>query len=156
MAKLAVGLASSANPTAAVATTVTAELIKTFRKPALQALSKPDVFGTAEFTPTGSYSSKQTKKLSIASAKKPVREFYPSFGTTVCFLGMAPTKSMRIRVALTDKDLVNDDKIATVEIVTTDIEKAYAVGKSHQVNVKNQDTGQLLFLALSVTSGATD
>lgn len=156
LVKKAATLASSASVGAAVAATITAELIKIFRKPALEALAKPDVFGTAEFTPTGSYSSKQTRKLSIGSKKKPVKEFFASFGTTVCFLGTTATKSMRIRVELTDKDLIDDDKIATVEIVAKDIEQAYAVGKSLQVDVKDQDTGQLMFLALSVTSGATD
>lgn len=149
-------LASTAGVQAAVAATVTAELIKIFRKPALEALAKPDIFGTAQFTPTGSYSSKATQKLSVASKKSPVKEFFANFGTTVCFLGAASSKTMRLRVDLTDKDLIDDDKIATVEVSAADIEGAFSVGKSLPISVKDQDTGQLLFVSLNVTSGDTD
>ena len=63
---------------------------------------------------------------------------------------------MRLRVDLKDKDLINDDGIATVDIIRSDIARAYDFGKSFQVHVGDQDTGSAKFVAITVTPGESD
>ena len=91
-----------------------------FARPGLQAVAKPDVFGTVELAVKGSYGGNTAQKLSLASSKKPVREFQPNFGITACFSDVAWSDEVRLRVDLSDKDIANDDKIATVEALSAE------------------------------------
>lgn len=132
---------------------VALEIANLFKQDALRALAKPDVFGQIELAPTGAYGTKAGKKLAVASKKKPVREFTPGFGTSVCFTDVAWNKGMRLRLTLTDKDLLEDDPISTVEVLGEDVERAFGHGKSWHVFVGDQDTMQLKFAVISVTKG---
>ncbi|NUO49318.1 MAG: hypothetical protein HOV80_10725 [Polyangiaceae bacterium] len=125
-----------------------------YKKDIIKSLAKPDVFGSAELAPSGAYGAKGNKRASIASAKKPRREFTPGFGTTVCFRNAIWGEQLRMRVSLTDKDLADDDSIATVEVLASDVRRAFAHEKSWHVYVGDQDTKQLKFLAITVTRGS--
>jgi hypothetical protein len=129
------------------------EIANIFKLDIAKALAKPDVFGTIEFAPQGAYAANGARSIPVASPQKPAREFQPSFGTTVCLNGVAWHKEMRLRLSLTDKDLVNDDRIGTVEVVASDIEQAFQYGKGRHVFVGDQDTHQVKFAVVSVTKG---
>ena len=68
VASAAATVSSKVDPRAAI----TVEVLKLFGKMALPTLLKPDVFGTAQYTPTGSFTSKETQTIALASPKKPV------------------------------------------------------------------------------------
>lgn len=142
---------SRTNP-AAVGT----ELALIFSRPAMQALAKPDVFGSIELAPKGAYTGKPGMKIPVASPRKPVREFTPGFGTSVCFKEVAWHPDLRLRVELTDKDLINDDKIGTVVLTSDNVRDAFAFGKPRHIAVGEQDTRQIHFVALEVTKSAEE
>lgn len=124
--------------------------------PLFQAVTKPDVFGTLELAPTGSWGGKLGRMLKLASKKRPVREFHPNFGTSTCFKAVPWHNELRLRVDLTDDDLAFDDKIATVVVPSADVARAFEFGKIMHVFVGDQDTLQLKFVALEVTRTADE
>ena len=129
---------------------IPAAMVAVFSRPAVQALDKPDVYGTVQLAPHGSYG-QSSIKMSIAARGRPVREFQPNFGESVCFKGAPWSTDLRLRVDLTDADAINDDKIATVEVVNRNVLDAFAYGKPLHVHVGDQDTLQLSFVILNVT-----
>jgi len=139
------------NPTA-----MTTELALIFAKPALQALAKPDVFGSIELAPKGAYTGRPELKRPIASPKKPAREFTPGFSDSVCFKGVTWHPDVRLRVNLIDQDVMFDDKIAMVEVISDNVRNAFAAGKPLHIYVGDQDTRQLQFVVLNVTRSADE
>ncbi|MDC3952794.1 hypothetical protein [Polyangium jinanense] len=135
---------------------VAAELTTVLSGSLFRAFGKPDVFGTLEVAPTGSYDGKLSRKMDLASKKRPVREFHPNFGTSTCFKAVPWHKELRLRVDLTDQDVAFDDKIATVVVPASDVAAAFEFGKVFHVYVGDQDTTQLKFVALEVTRTADE
>ncbi len=102
------------------------------------------------------YTGKTGMKIPVASPRKPVREFTPGFGTSVCFKEVTWHPDLRLRIELTDKDLINDDKIGTVVLTSDNVRDAFAFGKPRHIPVGDQDTRQIHFVALEVTRSAED
>jgi hypothetical protein len=57
---------------------------------------------------------------------------------------------LRVRITLTDADLVNDDPIGVVVLTPADLEQALFLGTVHYVDVHRQSDGQVLFVHLQV------
>ena len=58
--------------------------------------------------------------------------------------------SLRVRVSLSDSDVLLDDTVGTAEIGYADLLEALAVGKTVPIGVADQTSNQLLFVDISV------
>lgn len=152
LAKLAVE-ATSKGGLVGASVGVGAALGALFAEPLFAALAKPDVFGIAELAPQGVFGEGKSTRLKIASREKPVREFRPEFGDSVTFADVPYHKDLKVKVMLTDADLVNDDQIGTVVLDAEQVAAAYQDGKAFTIYVGKQGAEQILALVLIVSKG---
>jgi hypothetical protein len=116
-----------------------------------EAYAPPDPLGTAEIWNDGQYD----LAISLASqANNDEDTFTPSWpgdpatGSVLGWKGKF-TKDWRIRIRLTDEDLVDDDSIGVVEIGYDDILAALEYGKVYPVRVDEQGNHSILFVSVS-------
>lgn len=124
-----------ANPYAA-ATSVLATLANKGTQP-------PDVMGYAELYQRGARSGTELPML--------YRDSYTPMWPDAEFRGVDLDRDVRIRVALIDKDIVENDPIGVAEIPHADIEAALASAAIYPVRVAEQTANQILFINIAVS-----
>lgn len=101
----------------------------------------PDVGGHVDV-----YSARATTSLDLAK----VQDSYTPTWSDASIGGVPLDRSVRIRVTLYDRDLVDDDPMGVVELNLDDLRAAYEAGRIHHVRVDDQSNGQVLFVDISV------
>lgn len=124
---------SRSNPYAAAASVMAG--------PAMQALEKPDVGGSATLVT----SSGDGDEFGLAKNQD---SFAPNW-TGVTWDHVPLDGSARIRVVAIDRDLADDDPMGIFEISASDINQAIQVGRIHPVPVHQQTGKQILFALIS-------
>lgn len=109
--------------------------------PAMQALEKPDVGGTATLiTASGD-------GPAIPLAKK--QDTFTPQWSGVAWDHVPLDESVRIRVVATDRDLMEDDPMGIFDISAADMLEAVRTGKVYPVPVHAQTNKQILFALIS-------
>jgi hypothetical protein len=111
---------------------------------AAKAVSKPDPFGFMEVNAEGQWVSYQGL-VTVDDT------FTPQWPGPPGWTGVPYSKSLRIRVNLSDEDVAYDDPIGVAEINGSDIAAAWAAQKVYQVRVAEQTSNQILYIGISVT-----
>lgn len=110
--------------------------------PATAALEKPDAAGSAELFVHGQATSLQLGKRQDS--------FTPMWN--VQWYNVVLDPSVRMHVMLVDKDLENDDDLASFDVTYANLQEAYARQITLQVRVAEQTYKQALFAGISVVA----
>lgn len=105
----------------------------------------PDAFGTATLLCEGERNG-ESQALVLASEDTIAPDWTSA---PASFANVKLTGDVRVRVALTDDDLVTDDPIGTVELSNADLSRALHDG-SAEVDVSKQSSGQLRTVTVKV------
>lgn len=120
-----------------------------FATPAVQSLSKPDPFGTADLDWNGGgfgYG------IILADINTNMEDTFQPLWLGVRGWSMVPlSTSLKVRVRLLDEDLANHDAIGEATISYAEILNALAAGGTYWVRVENQTLRQLLAIGIQVT-----
>jgi hypothetical protein len=134
--------------TALGATNPVAALASVFAGPAVEALEKPDPFGTAMMTITGVPG---TFLQPLSSEASPMKDtFAPQWPGPPTWTGVPIDSDIRLRVDLWDADVFDNDSIGVAELNSADLRAALAAKKIIGVRVDDQPPGRILLLTLSV------
>jgi hypothetical protein len=133
--QLATALAGS-NPYTAVAALLV--------NPVLAGTKAPDPFGTARLD-VG-----PTIGMTVMLPEANMEDTYTPSWSSVIWTGVPLDRDVRLKVDLTDEDLLNHDPIGSAEINTSHLLEALAARTAFHVPVANQSRDQLLFLKVSV------
>jgi hypothetical protein len=113
-------------------------------EPAVQALAKPEAYGTAELLLRG-------KSNQIKLRRQDRDTFTPEWSDAAGWKNVKLERDIQVLVRLKDKDLHFDDPIGSASLVHADLERAFRSGKVEQVKVGQQGTGQILFVGVLVS-----
>jgi hypothetical protein len=128
---------------AGVATDVTIKLGEL----ALKGAAAPDVIGYIQQTGPIINNIPHTA-LMLANSRTRTKDSYtPLFSTG--YTGWPILTNTRFQIVLIDKDFMENDPIATVEITYEDIQNAIKEGKAIWINVAKQSMNQLLFIQIT-------
>lgn len=119
-----------------------ASLIRLLDDGALSALSKPDPFGTAEVSGTGSAGAE-------VNLPKNQDSFRPGWDARWHGIRLDPDRDVRLRVRLTDADLTRHDSIGTASVNSSELRDVLASRSEVHVEVDG-GRGQILFLDVEV------
>jgi hypothetical protein len=115
--------------------------------PVLAGTRAPDAMGTARLDIGQSVG----QPLILADASSNIEDSYsPSWATPALWGNVPLDQNVRIKVDLTDEDLLNHDSIGVAEINSSHLVDALAAGKVYHVPVADQTNQQILFLGISV------
>lgn len=119
----------------------------------VQALGKPDAFGTAELN---AKSLKEALKIGLGTeARTEVQDnFQPVWAQGTLFTKVPLDDDLRININLTDADIQNNDDIGQVELNKKDLQAALDANGVYQVPVFSQSPSpsrpQIIFIGISV------
>ncbi|MEP7123019.1 MAG: hypothetical protein ABJE95_18975 [Byssovorax sp.] len=116
-----------------------------------EAYAPPDPLGTASIWNNGGYGLGINLALQDNNDEDTFTPSWPGDPASGNVLGWKGpfTKDWRIRISLSDEDLVNDDSIGVVEVGYDDIVAALKYGKVYSVRVSEQGSGVILFVNIS-------
>lgn len=115
--------------------------------PLLAPLAKPDPFG--DVTLDGPSGTSMSQDL-ILREEAIQDTFSPIWRRRATWRGVPLDRDVRFRVALHDRDLVNDDDIGVAQVNTADLRAALAARTVFHVNVASQTRNAILFLDITV------
>lgn len=116
-------------------------VLSVMAEPAIQALEKPDVGGTAMLRTA------QGDETPLELAK--VQDSFTPQWDSVSWDNVPLDGSARIRVVAIDRDLFEDDPMGIFEISASDISAAIQAGRVYPVAVHTQTNKQILFVLIS-------
>jgi hypothetical protein len=115
--------------------------------PVLAGTKAPDPYGTARLDIGQGIG----LTYQLADRSSNMEDTYrPAWPNPIVWFNVPLDQSLRLKVEVTDEDLVNDDSIGIAEITKAQLLDALASGKVYQVPVADQTDNQLLFLGISV------
>ena len=114
-------------------------LIDAYAGAALGAFDPPDPFGTAELSGFGA--------INLPTIED---TYTPSWNATWRNVALDPEADIRLRIDLTDEDLVNDDPIGSVELSSADLQAALAAGRQIAIRTDRQELGYIVAVSISV------
>jgi hypothetical protein len=115
--------------------------------PVLAGTQAPDPYGTARLDVGPTIGT----TINLATPDNNMENTYtPTWAPSTIWTGVPLDKDVRIKVDLTDEDLVDDDAIGVAEINTSQLLEALNAHAVYHVPVASQTHNQLLFIGISV------
>jgi len=121
---------------------------------ALNQFDKPDPYGTAVLLSPTSPANGMTETLATTSDNQE-DTYVPDWPTPASWSGVVLDNNLRIRVTLTDEDLLDDDPIGVVELNAADVQNALAANQVFHAKVDDQANGSILLIGISVQQTGT-
>ena len=143
VAKGLVSALADVSPYTAVLSYLSGPVVST----AITATCKPDPFGTAMIFAGGSW---ELEQPIVEESDTFVSGTKTTSGAPLGWVDIPFSTSLRVRVSLSDSDVLLDDTVGTAEIGYADLLEALAVGKTVPIGVADQTSNQLLFVDISV------
>jgi hypothetical protein len=134
--------------TALVGVNPVAGVLAALGNPALDAIDKPDAFGTCQLTVLGVTYAPDDLATDAGAIMNNYTPIWPSVRS---YKNIPVDTDVRMNVSLFDSDLVYNDPIGVATINSADLLAALASQKKYEVRVDDQTAGQLLFIGISVT-----
>ena len=126
-------------------------LLEVFADPALEALAKPDPFGSARLL--GAQFDPDDEAVELRFFQD---AFHPQYDVGWECVAFGPDDDLELSFRLLDSDLVNDDSIGTAIIGTEELRAALRDGGLHSVSLIAQGDGSLLLASISVSRDACE
>jgi hypothetical protein len=118
------------------------EVVGFFASALVRELEQPDTEGTAALV----------SEIYLANERalpEQSNTFTPRWAD-VAWNGLDLHRDLRIRLQLVDKDILDDDRMGTIDLHVSDLLDAYATGGSYPIRVDDQDVGQVIFVVVRV------